>query len=499
MRILPIGLLCLVMIPVLGACADSPAEKPVAVSEKTDADATTAPTGGSDTTEATPTWVLDADVIGQPTVQDDVAVVLARAPAGRLDVLAVDALTGEKLWDRPWSPGAVDTGYGMEATVVTLPDGDGRVVLSEPEVGSAEEIERWTESLVGVDLRTGVERFRTAPVFLVTPLQACADEAGVCFELAERDGGAQRLDPMTGALGPDPGSPPEGARAIGPDGLYATHDRPGERIGVQRDGATLWEADIETVVGPGASTDNGWSFRHDDAEDVFIGSVGQWSDPRLDAKALAGEPFVAPVKSSRLVGIDGATGAQMWTRDDATQDCLNVSAVQDVTPALRCVITGEVAHNGDTAAHEKLAVTVEGFDPMTGATLWSVELSDAGVETVMARTSTVVSDGRSVLLDAVDGHVLVDVASGVVSPLEGDEVFACAGDRVEVDYAVPSFLTIDPETTRYGGTLVTPCTADGSPAEPMTVSTVRDGGVPAGEDHYVVAVEGALHGYAIDS
>lgn len=443
---------------------------------------------------AEPAWTVELDVLGQPQVEDGVAVVLTRTPARGIEVVAVDAQTGERLWSRPWSPGDIPTGYGLEPLVARSAADRPVVVFSVPPRDlSAAADDAWIRPVAVVDLRSGEELARTAPLDLLTPLSRCADDVDVCF--VERDGaGGQRLDLERGQVAADPAGTPAGARTIGADGLFATSDRPGEEIGVARDGKVLWSTPVEELMGETVSSDTGWTIEHDPEADRYVGWMRAAIPPDQRERAEAGKAFSYDAGILRLVAFSGPDGTVLWRRDGAEQSCLGLDTD---TPTVRCVWTGTAAYDaeGTLTALRDGSGTVEGFDPRTGETTWSLEIAEDAVEDAFDDRDQKVAGDRTVLVDTDDGPLVVDVATGATAPADADDVFTCSSDTVIFDYAVPYVINGEPVSRRYAGHLFRPCGADGTDRDAYTVAAVRDSAQDAGEGVHVLAGEGTLSGF----
>lgn len=448
-----------------------------------------------------PDWQADLDVIGQPEVAEGVAVVLVKAPKKRIAIVAVDVSTGEQLWTKPWSPGGVPPGFGVAAETFTSASGRALTVFSDPGSDSpspeeAEAATRFFESIVVADLRTGEEVHRLEPTRISTPLSPCSDEKDACFDGYGDDGGL-RIDLDSGKISTAAADAPPKARNIGDQGLFATDDRPGEQIGVYRDGATLWSTPLADVMGPGVSSDGGWEFGHDETTDRYIGYMRQPPPKDIQERARAGKGYSIDAGGQTLVALDGKTGTVLWKKEDATTSCVGLDTESDA--GVRCVVGGTITYPGDgekgTIADP--TTSVEGFDPETGETTWTVALSPAAAESVVFSSSAHLSDGRTLVLDTVGGAKLVAVRDGTSRKVSATAVFACEGETIELAYAVPFIVNGDSNDDRYGGAPVTPCLADDAPAPSFTASSVRDGGQDAGEGVYVLATDGGLVGYTV--
>ena len=477
----------------VGCSGGDPSSSP-APSSSPSGETSTTDTVVREDTVVEPAWTTKLDVIGQPEVEDGVALVLAKAPERAIQVVALDAATGERLWSRPWSPGGVPTGYGLEPVVARSQTDRAVTVLSVPPRDlSATSPEMWRLPLAVVDLRTGEEVARSEPVELLTPPSSCDDEVDVCFDTYSRDGG-QRLDLDTGRVAPDPAGTPAGARGIGSAGLFATSDRPGEEVGVARDGRVLWSTPIARLMGESVTSDTGWTIEHDPASDRYIGWMRAAIPVDQRERAQAGRPFHYDAAILRLVAFNGADGTVLWRRDGAEHTCLGM---ETDTPTVRCVWTGTAFYDAKGVLTDLRGGSgvVEGFDPENGETTWSVKIAAEALQDVFDDRGQKVAGDDTVLVTTEDGPLVVDIATGATGPAEEDAVFTCTGDAVSFDYAMPFFLDGDPLHRRYGGRLYRPCGADGSERQSYTEAAVRDSGQDAGDGVHVLAGEGSLSGF----
>lgn len=144
-------------------------------------------------------------------------------------------------------------------------------------------------------------------------------------------------------------------------------------------------------------------------------------------------------------------------------------------------------------AYDGLDVTVEGFDVATGETTWSVPLGAAEAFMKEETPATVVSD-TEVLLQAENGPVIVDVASGSSRPPEVGESFWCGDDVIFRFRERWSRKNGSSGDSWRGGTLVRRCAADGSPTDVAPRHIPPSLGATVG-DRTVVAEAGGLVAY----
>ncbi|WP_250446986.1 PQQ-like beta-propeller repeat protein, partial [Actinotalea sp. C106] len=447
---------------------------------------------GRDATEVEPTWSLDLNVIGQPSVTGGVAVVLTRARDREVDMVGVDVATGEQLWSHPWSPGSVPAGFPF--TPATSEDSTGTPVAlatvptQDPSAETTSDLPR---PIVALDARTGEELHRADATLTSTPVGACDDGTDLCFTPSGAP--SLRVDLTDGSARTEEDGTPPDARSVGSRGLFATNDRPGEQLGVQRDGAVQWQRPIAEIFGDDLTTNLGWSFTHVEDAGVYVGYLLTVS-PEQQAKIDAGEPFSNP--SYRLAGFREDDGEPLWTAARALHDCLPVEA-GDAPLMVRCVLSENAMYGPESEEGADATARIEGFDPATGETAWSVEASPEQVANIVRQNPGPASDGTTLRIDSTDGPVLVDIATGTTEPTADDDVFACQSEPVTLEYAVPWVYQDRSVTDRRGGSLLSPCGPDGAPAPAWTVAALQDTG-DAHDGTHVIAVDGALQGFTLE-
>jgi hypothetical protein len=153
MRSLTIGVL-LPLTFLIVACTDSSSGGRVGEAGSPSTPTTTSTQTPAEGATATRIWRADIDVIGQPVMSGDTAVVLVRAPGHQIDIVGFDVQNGSELWSHPFSPGFAPPGYAMHPSVVVAGDGTESVVFQRPE-GEVTAKSSWWIPLVAVDPATG--------------------------------------------------------------------------------------------------------------------------------------------------------------------------------------------------------------------------------------------------------------------------------------------------------------------------------------------------------
>jgi outer membrane protein assembly factor BamB len=449
-----------------------------------------------DDTAVKPAWTLEAPVVGEPAAIGGVVVAVTTAPDDGLALVAADAASGKKLWTSEYSPGSGPTGIALSPDVMTSEDG-------KPYVARIRALSSYYPgwSVVEVlDAKTGDKVLASEQIYPVSRPDTCLDGTDVCVR-AYDEGGEDaelktfRLDLEKRSTGVDDDGLPEGARELGSGGLFSTEDRPGEELGVVRDGKVVWQTPVDEIFGKGYISDAGWSFHHDPETDILSGQVFQDYIDEAKAAEEKGEDFAYDLGKDRLVGLDGKTGRVLWTRDGATNACADITdgvAYDDTKGPVRCVSTGTRAFVDDELVYTDLVTTVEGYDARSGKTQWSKKLTAESAQALLQGEGVVLGDGSTMVIATKKGRELVSTKDGSSVPLKASARFLCATETEKVKYAMPGRKAAD----YYGEGPVTLCDHDGKAVDgDMTVSALRDGALAATETLHVIATKDGLAGY----
>jgi len=195
-------------------------------------------------------------------------------------------------------------------------------------------------------------------------------------------------------------------------GLYETSGRPSALVGVRTPGGTDWGQRVSALFGAGYDPDYGWDFDRFGA--VEAGSVG---------RTPVGGNTVA-LDTGKTVGVSSATGKRLWS-DRGVFECFGVDGLPG--PWL-CRLTGRATatSSGKITASADATLTLEGFDPVTGAIRWRVP-TDHNAIAAMLRGDVAVADADRLLVRSPQGRErVVDLRSGTTSPPAPGQAFWCA-------------------------------------------------------------------------
>jgi outer membrane protein assembly factor BamB len=343
--------------------------------------------------------------------------VLAVAHGGGLSVVGLDARTGATVWSRSASTSDVTPGVAPNLVVA-----GGKVVYLAPDGSAA--------ALVAADAQTGTPLWTTGPgTFTGMPALCYDDASAVCLTgtlVSDAVAGALRFDVASGRRLPAPHVTGPEPRELG-NGLYDIGARDPEKLTATRGPKVAWSRPLARVFPlRGATSDYGWVFDRIDRLDLFVGSVG--NTPRSHHSRITFDRA-----RTMTVGFRIADGVVRWrTPGDfmcgqlpcAGEPQAGYSAPEQarasMTVGLRGVERGTVTYSRSNPGAPGIVsrdarVTVEGFAPASGRTLWRF---DAGRNTGLINlTLTPPQVGlNAVLLTGTGGKLVsLNLASGARS------------------------------------------------------------------------------------
>ena len=407
-------------------------------------------------------------------------VVVYTADAGQLTIRAFDPITGATAWSLPASPSGQTSGEPFDVahtadTVFYLKPG------ADPTNGLVQ--------VAAVDVATGKQKWVTTNsyVFANTPA-LCADKTALCMSVYYSSSAAMsaRIDISSGHVTPLG----QGAgRTLGPAGLQDPGNRGPEYIERVNDatGAVIWKDDVAKLSKTPLSSDGGWDWQL--FGDTYVGWLGNVQDPSAKTFNLS---------AMQTIGVRASDGVLLW-RHAGVYGCPTDAPLGTGLPyAVRCVLTGTAAADatGQSLTFKGLTVTVQGFNPRTGATLWSRYLGDSpaaigatsGAQPVWLGADTFASTNTAGVTS------IVNLRTGLLTkPVAGKNGWCVQTDAT---YTVTGANDSDGSPTQYSTQgLVAPCTLAGKPAPP-TDGTVAAVGVSLG-GYFVWASKDGIHAFKL--
>lgn len=459
----------------LASCSPSqpeqtPTPSPVETSSAPTPEATPTPTPTPTPTASPlvdPLWsVTGVTFAGEPIAVGDTAISYFVAEQN-LFIGAWRASDGAKLWDAP-----SDTSHTAGGVWIKPAASGNNVVYLTPAGTDG------YSTVTVVEAATGTTVGNSELIWAQSRPAECAEGACVTGVLGSGATGRWQVGPEATLSPSTSGYLPPNARILGED-VYSTNDRPGEILGLGKNGATVWQRGYEEVFGAGYSSDAGWGWYTGEGWPL-VGFGYLFTDDQTGHDMAA----------SKVVGLDPATGATLWEVAGA-QMCATEAPADLV---VLCVLTsGRITYateEGALPVYTDVVATLQGLDPMTGQAAWTVPLDASNWGATYGEPFV---DPADAVIRYIDGQpTSIDRATGETTPLPAGEVLACTADR--------DILTVltdggTDSKQQYLGSATTPCDAQRADAPQFSQSAVEAAGVVAG-DVRVVATRDGLQGFA---
>jgi outer membrane protein assembly factor BamB len=420
--------------------------------------------------------------IAQPTAIGKVVVGIVTEDR-KLFVVGINPATGKELWRQQMTPSFVTAGVQVEIKKVDT----NKVAYFRP-TGEDTQYEELA-NLVVADAQTGNDIATSPEAAFTSPISVCTDGKDVCTisQTTAFNRNQYRLEIATGRYVVDSDRMPPGARSLDAPGLFDLGDRPGNTMALLRDGTLQWGTPVSAAFPPDFSSDNGWTWRLFSNEHVFVGS--------MYGKPLATSPryMTDLANNAAMAGLAEATGEVLWRDPGSSFQC---HLGYEHFP-VRCRRHGIASYKADTEpSFEGLDITIEGFDPATGQTTWSVPIG-AAISLVGGSPAPAIAGPTQVVLEGPKGPVVLDYATGDVRPPAPGATFWCMTEtRYELSRPYRGHQGTW-EHTRTGGPRATICDARGKPATALpSVAATLAAGAQVGGYTVLATPEGYL-GFAV--
>jgi hypothetical protein len=419
--------------------------------------------------------------IGQPIAVADVAVGIV-SDHRELFAVGLDPARGTKLWQHQLTPSAVRPSEPVDLTKI----GSDRIAYLRP-TRDADSLVPYAQ-LVIADARTGRDLATSPETLFTTQPFRCHGGDSACViteEWGRTARAAARLDGATGAWIVEPAVLPVRTRAMSDDGLVDLGNRPDETYARLVDGKLRWRLQAATAFPGPFSSDWGWTWHHDADAHVYVGSLYGEPETRNDR-------YVYDLAATATAGIAEATGEVLWR--DRGSHLIHLDA--DDTVPLRYRARGEQSFRDRIATFRGLDVVLERFDPVSGQTIWRLELGDApAIANGSARPA--IAGPSHVMVATTAGPIVLDYVAGTTTPAPADRAFWCvARARYEL---LPEPWTPSRSWQGYkrpGGQLAFPCDTQGAPVStlPDAAATLATGARIG--PFAVIATHDAFYGFA---
>lgn len=425
-------------------------------------------------------WLnTDFQPTGQPIAMGSVIVGLA-TQGGRLYLVGLDPVTGRELWKQLATvPSSVT--QAEPAHLVVLGD---KVAYFRPDRMKNDFNHLVYNQLVVADPRTGDEvtssplaQFTSWPYPCVNGVDLCVISHGNLAGVEHQ----YRLWMAKNDYVVDSESLPPSTRVLAEPQLLDLANRPENTLGWLRDHKIQWRVPIDAAFPRGFTSDAGWSWHIYAEQRVVVGTV-------YSAIPAGNGAIVRDLASSAAsAGLSETTGDVLWRDTGSVFGCLEHERHLPV----RCRQRGTARFDARVRI-EGLDVTVEGFEPATGKTTWSVALGAEDLTVDPAASRTIAGDTKIVVHRSGEPLVL-DYANGTLTRAGGETTYWCLTSTRY--YMAPPYLSSSgARYDRPGGKLAAICDVHGQPATalPAVESTLAVGAHV--DDHAVIATRNAYLG-----
>lgn len=465
----PIPVLALCATLLFAGCTDDPAPSTPPASASDSAPSSTP----SSEALLSATWTVPAATttfIGAPKVVGD-AVVSYFLVGEAMHIGAWSTTDGTALWQAAVGTSYAAGGYEYRVGVI---EGGPNIAYLTPE--DADGVGR----VAVANAATGQVVATSEELWAMTRPERCdLEPTRVCLEQRSLQDSSPHVLAVEndGSLGSSSVYLPQDSRSLG-QVLYGTLSRPGEMIGVSAQTGPIWERPYTEVFGgPDFTSDSGWRWELYDSN-LLVG-VGY--------AYVQGKPY-SPLDSA-MVGIVRDQGTTVW-QITAAQFCDNPAAGQPNQPLAICAWAASETAGDDTG----FDTTLQGIDPATGASKWSVPLDKRNITSDVPKPFFAEPNQRVIL--TADGAARVDLDSGEVTTLPSDSTLACLVGRDPVPVVSKGgAMRLDHQLV---GAVASPCDVNASGTAQFTPSALRAAGLRVGTGSTWVALttEG-LQGFTI--
>lgn len=411
--------------------------------------ATHAPAGATTTGSAS-----TLDIVGGPIAVGSTAVVVSVDKKHLLHLDGVDPVTDNLVWQHPYSASAITPGVALTPAAAgsTVMDLVPAISPGNPAV-----------LLAGVNAATGAPEWQVpGETVAADNPNSCVSGTAVCIPVYNSDGSSS-LDVISGATGSIVRMVNGPNRAMA-TGLYESDDQTPTFQQISSTGTLAWTKPISEVFGAGYNPNYGWNITP--VGGLNVGSVA----PVSGAKAMN-------LSTAKTIGFSIASGAPQWTLPGGYQ-CMGPLAV--LSTQVACQFSGTIHYSKSSPQSTSLkgvGLKLVGFDPASGATTWSVPVSN--VRPFVFGDGVQFIDGTQLMVRTAAGKpVDLDTSNGATTPIKRAQVMWCE--------KVPSYRVVAIKGTpaggmRSGAPVYFPCTVSGRPStqgppsSPSTIGTTING------------------------
>ena len=413
-----------------------------------------------------------------PPVSIGDKIVVYTAESGVLTLRIINPTTGATVWSAVASPSRSTAGepfvvaHKANVAYYYAPSGN-------PKLRGA--------ALNAIDVTTTKSPWtskRPAHAFIEMP-SLCADGLGLCVSAA---GGAttSRLR-ISLTDGSEKVLSAEGGRTLG-TGVTDPGGRSPEYIEHLDDatGKVAWKVPVNDLAGSPVSSDGGWDW--DQYGNVYVGWLAATQTPSAQTVSFANE---------QSFGVNAATGARLW-KLPGMYGCPVQGLLDNGKPIpVRCLIGGTATMHtdGSPPTFKGLDVTMQGFNPKTGATTWTAHLGNLPAALGISTNGVVRVGGHVFALTDGAGHTkVIDLATGKVTAADTTTPAWCLSADATWDWAYAPIFHGHASKYATNG-LAAPC-SETKKAIPASDGTDAGIGATAG-GYFVWSAADGLHGLKV--
>jgi hypothetical protein len=339
-------------------------------------------------------------------------------------------------------------------------------------------------NVLSINATTGAVAWVGPKNVIITDIPGpCADGNSVCLDGVDQSGNSTLvvLNPTTGALEHAVSGP---YRAM-TENLFETSANKSTFEQITQQGSVAWTKTVTSIFGSGYDPDNGWDMNPIGSLDVgTIENSGSGSSEGYDQE--------------KTIGFSLASGAVAWTLNGEYQ-C--GGSLYFLTPSVTCAYSGTIhatKKQENNGSLKGLTLTLEGFNPATGARTWSLPVRND--EQIENGNAEILDDNRMLVTLANGQPAVLDARTGTTTAVGKHQLFWCSTNN---EFKVNESKDLNPDLMRAQTTLFHSCTASGksAPGLPATMpdsvgSTVDGVYVWASPQGLVTQVVGSSSGLA---
>ncbi len=368
----------------------------------------------------------------------------------QLFLFGLDETSGVTRWQVPASGSSIAPAVTLDVTTI-----GGRVVFYGATSAATENVAR----MQALDPGTGVIVASSSPQRWVSaPVSCDSAQVTACAGTEVGAGGwsAFVVDLRTGRTTLTQGVRP--FRQVG-DELVDSLARSPEQLSRLVNGRAVWTVPLADAFGATATSDDGWDFQTFAGAGVVVGTVLRTVG--VDA-AYGSSLDLTTAPSTAAVSL--ATGATVWHQSGVSVDCLGAvrsSAPDGANAPIRCRYTGgmSVDPTGDIGVTADYTVALEGYDPATGATIWTADFGNDFALVHSDNPLPLLQDDQAVVTTRRGDRVWVDLRTGAQQPASDSAIYWCHSNTAYQQSPRPT-TAVDVPNDRLGS-VEYPCQPSG--------------------------------------